>query len=325
MSQTADDDKLASVLAEVDEATQSRQLAKAADILRKASQLKPDSIEVKRRWLALQRQDGTDDSGLQALQQCLTSGKDEDGQKAIRALNQKQLSPIDAGAAYALLSGTNEKLGLLDELTSVLVGRQLEARKLVATALTSNATEVFQQMFRTGDESFKAFAGVSLDNTLWSSEAVRLAAEQDVFRLCIATLMEAGLERPEGLMKAIARQLAIRPQSVASLIDEDVFDVILSDLDIRVDSGLRGQAVVSTSKLLEVSQEKGERLFVQFVTGRVAMQTNDDLIVAFSAAAAVFPILPVVAAQLFMTDGFVQQLVPNLERNSDAAAAGKRY
>ncbi|KAK5121845.1 hypothetical protein LTR85_004720 [Meristemomyces frigidus] len=324
MSQTPDNDKLATLLAQVDEATESKQLAKAADILREASQLRPDNVDVKKRWLALQSQEGTNGDALRALQQYVTSGKEEDGRKALQALEHQRLSPDEANAAYALLLGADRKLGLVDELTGRLIGRHAEVRKRVATELTANATEVFERMFHTGDETFKAFAGVPFDDALWSSKDARIAAQQDVFRLCIATLMEAGVERPERLMRTIARQLAIQPESVASLIDEDVFDVILSDLDIRLDSSLRSQAMLSASKLLEVSGEAGEKFFEQFVTERVAKQTNDDLIVAFSAAAAIFPILPAVAAKLFMTDGFVQQLVPNLERNSDAAAAGKR-
>ncbi|KAK4544372.1 hypothetical protein LTR36_004263 [Oleoguttula mirabilis] len=324
MSRTPDDDKLATLLAQVDEAIELKQLAKAADLLREASQIKADDVEVKKRWLKLQNQEGAVDGAAKVLQRYLESGKDEDGHKVIQALEHIRLSPVAANAAYDLLLGADKKLGLLDELTGTLLGRQFEVQKRVAAALVSNATEVFERMFHTGTESFKAFAGVPLDNAVWSSKEAQVAAQQDVFRLCIATLMEAGVERPESLMRAIARQLAIQPDSVACLIDEDVFDVILADLDIRLDSTLRSQAMLSTSKLLEVSQQAGETLFAEFVTVRVAKQTNDDLIRAFSAAAAVFPILPAVAAKLFMTDGFVQQLVPNLERNSDAAVAGKR-
>ena len=74
-----------------------------------------------------------------------------------------------------------------------------------------------------------------------------------------------------------------------------------------------------------VSKEDGEKLFASFVTNHVAKKTNDDLIMAFSAASSVFPVLPAVASRLFLTEGFVQGLVPHLERNSEAAASGKKY
>ncbi|KAI7642490.1 ARM repeat-containing protein, partial [Hortaea werneckii] len=72
------------------------------------------------------------------------------------------------------------------------------------------------------------------------------------------------------------------------------------------------------------SKEDGEKLFASFVTNHVAKKTNDDLIMAFSAASSVFPVLPAVASRLFLTEGFVQGLVPHLERNSEAAASGKK-
>lgn len=323
MSQSDADVKLANLLSQADEALSAQQLAKTASILKEASQLEPEHEGVKSRWLALQRHE-SGGGAVVALRLYTTNRRNEDGQKALQGLKQKQLSAAEAAEAYSLLSGVDDKLGLRDELNGALLGQQAEARKLIAKRLSPNATDLFDRMFQAGDESFRAFVGIPLDADAWSSEDAQRTAQQDVFRLCIATLMEAGVERPDRLMRAVARQLAIQPASIVGLIDGDVVDVILSDLDIRLESSLRSQAMLSASKLLEATSEKGEGLFADFVTNRVARQTNDDLIAAFSAAAAVFPIVPAIVAKLFLTDGFVQQLVPNLEKNSDAAAAGKR-
>ena len=125
-------------------------------------------------------------------------------------------------------------------------------------------------------------------------------------------------------MRCIARLLTAAPDTVSSIVDAEVLDAILSSLDIRLAAPLRAQAMLATSKLLEATKEEGEKQFSQFIMGRASKQTNDDLIIVFSAAAAVFPVIPAVAARLFLTDGLVQQLVPNLERNSEDGAAGKR-
>ena len=90
-------------------------------------------------------------------------------------------------------------------------------------------------------------------------------------------------------------------------------DAILSSLDIRIEAPLRSEAMLATSKLLEATKERGEELFSEFIMTKVRKQTNDDLIIAFSAAATAFPVIPVVASKLFLTEGFVQQLVESCQ------------
>jgi hypothetical protein len=99
---------------------------------------------------------------------------------------------------------------------------------------------------------------------------------------------------------------------------------MLSSLDIRQEQNLRSQSMLAITKIFETTGDEGAEIFSRYIGTRVAKGTNDELINAFSAASAVFPIVPAVVSKLFMTDGFVQQLVPNLEKNSEAAAAGKR-
>ncbi|KAK3073037.1 SWI5-dependent HO expression protein 4 [Teratosphaeriaceae sp. CCFEE 6253] len=321
--------RITELLAKADEAIEARDHAKAASVLRAASQLDAQHEEVRRRWLTLHGQDAGVDRPMEALRAYVRSGSVSDGEHARHAMIQRQqLLAAEASEAYRILAEYADKsarLPRLDELMGILIQRHPEARKLVAARLSANPTEVFQELYHIGDESLKALLPVVLDSSLWSPDGKSMAsAQRDVFRLSIATLIEAGVERPERAMRAVTHLLAVQPESIAELLDGDVADIVLSDLDIRLDVSLRRQATLATSKMLEVTGEKGEHFFVTFVKEGVAKQDCDDLIVAFSAAAAVFPILPVAAARLFMTDGFVQQLVPNLERNSDDAAHGKR-
>jgi len=322
--------RLAELLAKADEATSAGQTANAASILQEASKIDPQDEEVKKRWLALQGLDGgAQQHPVEALRAYVNSGKTDDGDYARQAINQqRQLSATEAAEAYDLLVSTvneSKDLARLDELVGLLIQRHTEGRKLVAARLSLNPLECFQQLYYIGDAGFKALIPVVLDDTLWPTNGKsRADAVQDVFRLSIATLIEAGVERPERAMRAVTHLLAVQPQSVADLLDEGIIDVVLSDLDIRLEPDLRKQAMLASSKMLEVTGERGDQFFITFVKGKVAKQDYDDLIIAFSAAAAVFPILPAVAAKLFMTEGFVEQLVPNLEKNSDDGAHGKR-
>ncbi|KAI7464091.1 ARM repeat-containing protein [Hortaea werneckii] len=316
--------KLSTLLSQVDDASRINELSKAAALLREASQLAPQDEDIKRRWVSLQQREAGNSESLTTIKTYIESREEDARKNAIQALSKKQLDPVEASEAFDLLLGSSSDLPSLDEVLSTLLGRQIEVRRLVAKKIIASATEAFEQLSPCGDETFRAFTGLLFDKSLWPTEDAQHTAQQDLFRLCIASLIDAGVERPDRLMKAVARQLAVQPENVVSLIDEDVFDIVLSELDIRHDNSLRSQAMVAMSRLLEVSREDGEKLFASFVTNHVAKKTNDDLIMAFSAASSVFPVLPAVASRLFLTEGFVQGLIPYLERNSEAAASGKK-
>ncbi|KAK3677976.1 SWI5-dependent HO expression protein 4 [Recurvomyces mirabilis] len=335
MSSRTKDERLESLLAQADEASAGNELAKAATILREAVQLDAENPEVKKRWLRLAQQQDSNTGDLDALRKYLASGRDEDAKTAFQNLRSKLLTGHDAHDAFQLLTSSSECTKgdgsnatewqtRIDDLTSILLDRNVEVRKIVVAKFIATPTDIFSQLYGIGDGAFKAVLPIVLDKSLWPDSSKQIAAQQDIFRLCSATLIEAGIERPERAMRAITRLLAVAPENVASLLDQDEIDILLTDLDIRLDQALRRQAMLATSKMLEVTKEKGEEFFATFVTRKVAGQTNVDLILAFSAAAAVFPILPAVAAKLFLTDGFVQQLVPNLEKNSEEAAHGRR-
>ncbi|KAK4574615.1 SWI5-dependent HO expression protein 4 [Recurvomyces mirabilis] len=335
MSSQTRDERLRSLLAQADEASAGNELAKTAIILREAVQLDAENPEVKKRWLEIAQQQDSTTGNLDALRRYLASGRDEDAKTAVLNLRSKQLTEHDAHDAFQLLtssSGSTKGDGVkttewqtrIDELTSILLDRNVEVRKIVVAKFIATPTDIFNQLYGIGDGAFKAALPIVLDKSLWPDSSKQIAAQQDIFRLCSATLIAAGIERPERAMRAITRLLAAAPENVASLLDQDEIDIVLTDLDIRLDQDLRSQAMLATSKMLEVTKEKGEGFFATFVMRKVAGQTNVELILAFSAAAAVFPILPAVAAKLFLTDGFVQQLVPSLEKNSEEAAHGRR-
>lgn len=323
MSSGATSDHTNALLAKADEAIKANELQRASEALREASHLDSGNEQVKQRWAALQKLDAGGNA-LGLLRNYLGSQDAEAGSKALEAVKAKQLPKGDAVQAAELLLRVNISQKCLDAITGTLLSRNVEARKLVATRLSVEPTEIFQLLFERGEQSFSALAMLPVENVLWSTTDRQAAAQQDVFRLCVATLIEAGAEHIERAMRAIARLFNFAPDLLAPLVDADVTDAILSSLDIRLPQALRSQAMLATSKLLEATKDRGEELFSGFITGRAAKQTNEDLIIAFSAAAAAFPVIPTVAGRLFLIDGFVQQLVPNLERNWDDGAAGQR-
>lgn len=323
MSSAELQDRISQLLAQAEESVRNDGLQKASELLKEASHLDPEHEQVKEAWLVLQKREETGDV-LNLISNYLQNGRESDGQKAIQALKQRRVPQAEAEEAIRLLLQPAKQADLLDSLTATLLYVSLDTRKVLAEKLWTPFSELFDRLFERGEESFKALATLVFDEAVWTSKDKQITAQKDLFRLGVAKLMDVGVDHLERPMQLIARQLSIAPDNVKNLVDEDIFDVVLVCLDIRREPSLRRQAMLATSKLLETAKERGESLFGHFITSTVAKQTNDDLIIAFSVAAAVFPMVPAAAAGLFMTDGFVQQLVPNLERNSEAASQGQR-
>ncbi|PPJ57531.1 hypothetical protein CBER1_06266 [Cercospora berteroae] len=315
--------RITDLLKRSDEAAEAGDLQKAFQALKEASHLDPANARVKDVLVALEKRERTGDA-LQLIESYLGSGPESDGEKALHALRQKHLPKDDAERAYNLILNCSKQLDLLDTLTGTLIYRSRDVQQLLAAKFQNPVTELHNQLYERGPESLKAFSTIPLNDALWASKDDQAKAQRDLFQLCIAKLIDADIEYPERLMQVVARLVAIAPKTIEPLIDLDVFEIILDGLDIRLEQPLRSQAMLATSKVLETTKEKGEQLFGQYLAARVNKQTIDDFITAFSSAAAVFPMIPAVAAQLFMTDGFVQQLVPNLERNFESGSQGKR-
>ncbi|KXT03370.1 hypothetical protein AC578_3988 [Pseudocercospora eumusae] len=323
MSSTPAEARVSELVSKSQQHANAGELQKAFEALKEASHLEPENAQVKDGLLSLQKREATGDF-LNLLQSYLGSGPESEGQKALQALRQKNLPRDEAEQALSLLLHPSRNADLLDSLTGTLIYRSTDAKKVLATKFKNPITTLFDQLYERGPESLKAFAALPFDDSLWSSNDDQARAQRDIFRLCMAELIDVDIDYPERFMQIVARQLAVAPDNVNTLLDADTFEIILNCLDIRARPALRQQAMLATSKALEVTKEKGEKIFGQYLATKVGKQTNDDLIMAFSAAAAIFPMIPAVAAQMFMTDGFVQQLVPNLEKNSEAASQGQR-
>ena len=269
MSSTDQSQRIDSLLHTAGEHIGSAEYAKAADALREASHISPDDVKVKEAWLTLQSRSETRDA-VQAIRSYLNTKTDRDGQKALQALKEGQLGSDDATEAVNLLLDAEiEKSTTVDALLSALMTGHINARKSLAGRVGESATDVYEQVYSKGDNAFNAFAAIPLDDAAWTAIDAQIEAQKDLFRLNVATLMEAGVEHPERAMRAIARQAAVAPANIFTLLDEDAFDVVLHSLDLRQPQTLRSQAMLAVSKMLEAKSEQGELLFSQYVAKKV--------------------------------------------------------
>jgi protein unc-45 len=249
------------------------------------------------------------------------AGKNEDaGKDAARFLHADGAKPpedVSLECLNLILAKNAESLSpIQDEIISGLVRQNVSVRRFFASRLQVSVTTFFDEIYDRGDNAVVCLDTVVLDPTLWPSEAVRSHCESELFQLFIAKLMESGHDQDGRSLKGITRLLAVDAAKLQHLIDDEGFDVILSSLDYRLPLDVRSQATLATAKYLETSKEVGQKLFSQLITAKVTKARNDDLIVAFSAAAAVFPIIPSLTSSLLLTEGFLQSIVPLLHREA---------
>jgi protein unc-45 len=310
MTTTAsDEDQRATQLAEsTADLIASGQLEQASRTLREASSLSSQNAAVQEAWNQL-REEEARGPVVRLCKSWMMNRETRDVDEALQYLSRPQLAESSAHEAIELLmqKHTGESEGD-DKLTAGLLRHQ-GARKYVAELMREHPTATFRQLFDRGDGSIEGLLATLFDDTVWHSEEAHIQAQRDAFMLALATMMQAGLDRPERAMTLITRLLTAEAEHLKGIIDSDSFDVIMYSLDLREPQHLRSQATLATAKLLELSPEVAQTLLTQFVTTRCAKPVTDDLILAFSAAAAIFPLAPAIGASLFLTEGFVPNFV----------------
>ena len=287
--------------------------------LREAVSLAPNNLHVKTAFDRVQSDDLQ--HRLRMLCSKFVTGHDQDaGKEALSYLNRSAEVPGDVAKECLNLvarPGIVQDGETQDGIVAGLLRESLAAKAALAKKLHENTTTVaFEDIFNLGDRSSDGMTDVMLDAAAWPTESGREECEEDVFQLYLAKLIQVGDEVNGRALKGIARLLAADTRRLYPLIDAETFDAILSSLDNRNPIHVRSQATVVTAKYLEASGEDGQKILVQFFTSRIKKQRNEDLVLAFSAAAGVFPVAPSPAATLFLTEGFVQSLVPLLEKKA---------
>lgn len=287
--------------------------------LREALSLAPENPTVKAAFLKIQQDE---ENGHHLLDLCrrYTSRKDETaGKDATLYLRTDGLKPPEEVALECvkllLAQHPHGLSSMQDDIISGLVRQNKSVRQFFASRLQVSVTTFFDEIYDRGDGAAVCLDTVVLDHSVWPTENTRLHCERELFQLFIAKLMESGHDLDGRSLKGIARLLAVDAPKLQDLVDDEGLDVVLSSLDHRLPLDLRSQATLATVKYLEASKDAGEKRFSQLVTAKLNKARPDDLIVAFSATAAVFPVVPEVAATLFLSEKFMASLAPMTARD----------
>ncbi|KAL2821651.1 myosin-binding striated muscle assembly central-domain-containing protein [Aspergillus granulosus] len=287
--------------------------------LREALALAPDNSTVKDALLKIQQEDG---SGHHLIDLCrrYTQKDEKAGKDAARYLQTDGLVPPESVAldcAKLLLSFPAQSLSSVqDDIISGLVRQNASVRQYFSSKLQVSVTTFFDDMYDRGDGAAVCLDTVVLDHAVWPSENARLHCERELFQLFIAKLMESGHDLDGRSLKGIARLLAVDADQLRDLVDDESLDVIVTSLDHRLPLEWRSQATLATVKYLESSKDVGEKQFTKIVSAKLSKSRTDDLTVAFSATAAVFPVVPDLAASLFLSEAYMAALKPLTGRDA---------
>ncbi|KAI4236819.1 MAG: hypothetical protein LQ352_007976 [Teloschistes flavicans] len=317
MSEKENDDRAVSLANQAIELVASGQAEDGSRALREAASLAPEHSAVKAAFLKIQSEDSI--HTLQKLCGKFILEQDEEaGREALDYLDRSGAVPasIAQECLELVIKERNIKpKNLQDGIVAGLLRESMAAKNAMAKQLLAGATAAFGRLYDIGDRSASSIADLVLVNSAWSIESEREGCEEDVFQLFLAKLLEVGHDYDGRALKGIARLLATDAERLYSYIDDDIFDAILCSLDIRQPDEVRSQATLATAKYLELSGEKGQAYLAKFIPTRITKGHSEEVLLAFSVAAAVFPIVPTQAAALFLTEGFVPSLVPLLDRN----------
>jgi hypothetical protein len=312
MATTTEDQRALQLAEKAGESTKAGDLASAARFLREASTIAPENPQIQEAWTRLR--DEEDKSELLALCKIWVNSKDEDdGDRALRAVQKQGLKQKEAEQAMEILFDFKGEDDTLDQVTGELL-QNIGAQTWLANAVREQPTRIYYEMFERGDDSIDGLLKVLLNRSVWPDDEAFKSGHRDMFMLSLAMMMEEALEHPERAMKGIAQLLAHYAEHLKGIIDSDSFDVILASLDIRLPNSLRAQATLASIKLFELAPDTAGELISKFVTQRAKKGEANDLVIAFSAAAAIFPVAVTPAATLFLTEGFVSTLVPLVEK-----------
>ncbi|KAF3915246.1 hypothetical protein ABW20_dc0110115 [Dactylellina cionopaga] len=295
-------------------------LEDAARALREAINLSPQNPQVRTAFQHIQE---TQDAGTKIPDLCrkfLEEDAIKSGEEAVKIIQSG--GNLDGDQAKAIVLAVIQYEG--NKKTRLVAGRLLAA--LVQTSTDGKngfvkmisgkemRERIFGKVLQMGADGLDALTSVILDAKNWKD-----GQQDDIlkgfFDYLLARLSEGKVA--EISIRPISRLLAIESARLHSLVGKPEFIDLLTLITNGSKEDIRTGALLATAKYLEsIDAEKSQQLLGEFLTARIGSGDDEEMALAFNAAAALFPVATSNLASLFHTDGFVQNLVPSLQGRS---------
>jgi protein unc-45 len=290
----------------------------ASRTLREAAALAHANHDVQEAFLAIHNDDQSNSPLLEMIRRYALYHNNASGEDAVKYLKSHEgpnAGPVAAECMQILLECRQTSMSDAQDFIIAELARQSPAvRKYLANELEVSTTSLFDNIYARGDDAANCLRSVVLDSKLWPSEDVRLRVEDDLFQLFLAKLMETGHDHDGRALKGIALLLIADTQRLQKFVDEESFEALMASLDLRLPADVRGQATLVLSKYFEAAEVDGQIFLSNYIKTHVDRRKGDDLVSAFSGAAHLFPVVPTLVAQLFLTEGFLASTMPLLDR-----------
>ncbi|MCJ1309890.1 hypothetical protein MMC25_003551 [Agyrium rufum] len=228
-----------------------------------------------------------------------------------------KLDGIDVCNDYQSVIAT-EVLSIRDVAAAILLKRGSGCKHVLALTVQMSSTETFSRIHSIGDQTAGELTTALLKSNIWSSASERLKYEKEYVHYCLQHLARHGFKNNRAA-NGVARLLTSDTQELLPLLDVNAFDLVLLCLDVRASVASRGQVTLALAKVFEIGGEVSQKLFLEAMAGRIAaldankQNLEDHLIALLSIGSAVFPLIPSTAAQLFIADGFLSNLISLVE------------
>ncbi|KAK3906105.1 hypothetical protein C8A05DRAFT_41044 [Staphylotrichum tortipilum] len=110
--------------------------------------------------------------------------------------------------------------------------------------------------------------------------------------------------------------------TVTKVVGDDGFDTIVRLLDMRQPESIRAHAIACASAFFSAAGEGGKDMLACFLWDRRNHGGSDDYVIAFSAAAALFPVVPEFAEEAFLAQVGTAELGALMTRERSADMVG---
>ncbi|KAI5286322.1 hypothetical protein KEM52_002045 [Ascosphaera acerosa] len=202
-----------------------------------------------------------------------------------------------------------------------------DRRHRLVAAMQAGLTQLFDALYAAApaDDGVALLAPCVLDDALWApphaSPAAQQHCESELFLLLVAKLLESGYDDPDDHARggfaigALARLMAARADRLAPRLDAEGVDAVVAGLDVRLAPTTRAQATLVLAQYLAVmggsnttgnASGGGQAVLARCIAARAERGrhgADGETIVACSALAALYPLVPGVCTPIFLGAG----------------------
>ncbi|KAF3936208.1 hypothetical protein ABW19_dt0204114 [Dactylella cylindrospora] len=321
MSSAATVDKRAALLASTAlglfNAGRMELLQDAARALREAIHLSPNNPQVRAAFQHIQE---TQDAGSKIPDLCkklLEDGSVASGEEALKIIQSGGSVEKEKAKAIVLAivqyEGEENTRFIAGKILAALVAANTDAKTgFVALVANSDMRErIYKRVLKLGREAIDSLTSTILDSKVWKDDQQETALKS-WFQFLVTQVTQS--KPVEVSIRPISRLLAVEAKKLEPLVGETEFTKLLALIHEGSTEEFRTGALLAAAKYLEaVESDKALKLLGDFLTSRIASDNDEDMSLAFNVAAALFPVATTSLSALFLTNGFVQNLVPSLQ------------